>query len=43
VHEYLVSVLRANEDEIAEHPERYTPHAWAAAHRAASATPLKPS
>ena len=30
VHEYLVSVLRADADEIATHPERFTPHAWAA-------------
>ncbi len=29
VHEYLVSVLRADADEIATHPERFTPHAWA--------------
>jgi hypothetical protein len=29
-HEYLVSVLRASEDEIAEHPDRFTPRAWAA-------------
>jgi len=31
VHEYLVSVLRRCEDEVAEHPERFTPRAWAAA------------
>ena len=30
VHEYLVSVLRADPDEIAEHPERFTPRAWTA-------------
>lgn len=30
VNEYLVSVLRANPDEIAKHPERFTPYAWAA-------------
>ncbi len=29
MHEYLVSVLRADSDEIASHPERFTPHAWA--------------
>lgn len=35
VHEYLVSVLRTSEMEIVEHPERFTPHAWA--QRSASA------
>jgi hypothetical protein len=30
VHKYLVSVLRADPDEIAKHPERFTPYAWAA-------------
>jgi hypothetical protein len=30
-HEYLVSVLRTSEDEIAKHPQRYTPRAWVAA------------
>lgn len=34
-HEYLVSALRTSEDEIAKHPERFTPRAWAAAHAAA--------
>jgi len=29
VHEYLVSVLRADAEEIATHPERFTPCAWA--------------
>jgi len=29
VHEYLVSVLRANDDEISAHPSRFTPRAWA--------------
>jgi len=28
-HEYLVSVLRANDDEISTHPSRFTPRAWA--------------
>jgi hypothetical protein len=37
-HEYLVSVLRTSEDEIAEHPERFTPPAWVAAN-ADAATP----
>ncbi len=31
VHEYLVSVLRASDDDVAEHPERFTPRAWAEA------------
>jgi len=31
VHEYLESVLRADAEEIATHPERFTPRAWAAA------------
>jgi hypothetical protein len=30
VHEYLVSILRADADEIASHPERFTPRAWLA-------------
>jgi len=30
VHEYLVSVLREDPDEIASNPERYTPLGWAA-------------
>jgi hypothetical protein len=30
VHEYLVSVLRADADEIATHPERFAPRVWAA-------------
>ena len=29
VHEYLVSVLRASDDEIRMHPNRFTPRAWA--------------
>jgi hypothetical protein len=35
VHEYLVSVLRADPKEIAKHPERFTPYAWAARQTAA--------
>jgi hypothetical protein len=35
VHEYLVSVLREDPKEIAEHPERFTPYAWAARQTAA--------
>jgi hypothetical protein len=30
VHDYLVDVLRADADEIENHPERFTPHAWCA-------------
>jgi hypothetical protein len=30
VHEYLVSVLRADSEEIASHPKRFTPRGWAA-------------
>jgi len=30
VHQYLVSVLKANPEEVADHPERFTPRAWAA-------------
>ena len=40
-HEYLVSVLRTSEDEIAKHPERFTPRAWAAANAAAAAPTAK--
>jgi len=29
VHEYLVSVLREDPNEIVNHPERFTPYAWA--------------
>jgi len=29
VHEYLMSVLREDPDEVASHPERHTPLAWA--------------
>jgi hypothetical protein len=34
VHEYLESVLRSDADEIVNHPERFTPHAWAARQQA---------
>jgi hypothetical protein len=30
VHDYLVDVLRADADEIEQHPERFTPYAWGA-------------
>lgn len=36
-HEYLVSVLRTSEDEIAKHPESFTPRAWVAANAAGPA------
>jgi hypothetical protein len=31
VHAYIESILRADADEVNEHPERFTPRAWAAA------------
>jgi hypothetical protein len=31
VHDYFVSVLREDEEEIATNPSRFTPHAWATA------------
>jgi hypothetical protein len=34
VHEYLVSVLRTSHEELAKHPDRFTPRAWAAANLA---------
>jgi hypothetical protein len=36
VHEYILSVLRASEDDVALRPERYTPRAWAASRPAAA-------
>jgi hypothetical protein len=30
VHDYLIDVLRADANEIEQHPQRFTPHAWAA-------------
>jgi hypothetical protein len=36
VHEYLESVLRADPEAIANHPERYTPRAWVTAKEASS-------
>ena len=32
VHEYLVSVLRASDEEVKAQPARFTPRAWAATH-----------
>ena len=43
VHEYLVSVLRANEDDIAKEPSRFTPRAWAAEHLAKPAPSASPT
>lgn len=40
-HEYLVSVLRMSEDEVAKHPERFTPRAWVAANTNAAAPTAK--
>ena len=34
VHEYLVDVLRTDADDLEQHPERFTPHAWAARRKA---------
>jgi hypothetical protein len=34
VHDYLVCVLRSSDEELAEHPDRFTPRAWAARLRA---------
>jgi hypothetical protein len=39
VHEYLVSVLRANDDEIATNPSRFTPRAWATANQTQHGVP----
>ena len=33
-HEYLVDVLRTDADDIEQHPERFTPYAWAARRQA---------
>ena len=38
VHEYLMSVLRADPDEVSKHPERFTPRAWATAKAEAART-----
>jgi hypothetical protein len=43
VHEYLVSVLRANEDDIAKEPGRFTPRAWAAEQTAKPAPSASPT
>lgn len=37
VREYLVSVLQTSDDDLAKHPERFTPHAWAAANASTDA------
>lgn len=38
VHEYLVSVLRTSHEQLAKHPDRFTPRAWAAANPAKLST-----
>jgi hypothetical protein len=43
VHEYVVWVLRASEEEVAAHPDRFTPHAWAKAKRDAKAPTAPPT
>jgi hypothetical protein len=40
--EYLVSVLRMSEDDVAKHPDRFTPRAWTAANANAMATAPPP-
>jgi hypothetical protein len=45
VHQYLLSVLRTSHNEIAKHPDRFTPRAWAAANLSTTtptATPNSP-
>jgi hypothetical protein len=42
VHEYLVSVLRANDDEIQANPSRFTPREWAATKLADNTTTTAP-
>jgi hypothetical protein len=39
VHEYLVSVLRANPDDVAASPHLFTPRAWATNHSAPEVAP----
>jgi len=39
VHEYLVSMLRASDDDIKAEPSRFTPRAWAAANVHVAGTP----
>lgn len=43
VQEYLLAVLKSSPDEIAEHPERFTPVAWASRQLAEQDTPAPPS
>jgi len=38
VHDYLVSVMREDDDEIASNPARFTPRAWAATKHSTIAT-----
>jgi hypothetical protein len=39
VHEYLLSVLRENPDDVAQNPGLFTPRAWTVANAAAAAAP----
>lgn len=41
-HDYLVDVLRADADEIEQHPERFTPHAWGARQQQTEGQPAEP-
>jgi hypothetical protein len=41
-HDYLVDVLRADADEIEQHPERFTPHAWRARQPQTDDQPAEP-
>jgi len=41
-HDYLVDVLRADADEIEQHPERFTPHAWRAHQQQTEEQPAEP-
>ena len=38
VHAYVESVLRADADEIAAHPERFTPRAWVSRNKVVTAS-----
>jgi hypothetical protein len=42
VHEYLVSVLRASDDDVAKNPNHFTPRAWAAMNLGGNASATAP-
>ncbi|MBK8011720.1 MAG: transposase [Deltaproteobacteria bacterium] len=42
IHEYLVSVLRTDDDDIRAHPDRFTPRAWAEANLDVEPSPSSP-